>query len=631
MCGILGGLWFKNQAAPVERLQAAIKTLSVRGPDDNGLEFYNVADANVALGHTRLSVIDLTAGGHQPMYSACGRYAMVYNGEVYNYRELRAELMQEGFSFHTESDTEVLLAAWQAWGKGGLHRLTGMFAFVVLDRQQGSLTCVRDAFGIKPLFYTQEGSSFLFASELPAIKAMKQNKTELNMQRAYDYLVYGEYDTDTQTFFKDVLQLAPGYMFSICLTSGEMTEPERWWRPTIIENTKLSFSDATQLVREQFLQNIKLHLRSDVALGAALSGGIDSSAVVCAMRHVEPDAPIHTFSYIAKDSAVSEEVWVDKVNAYVGAKGHKVVVTGDDLANDLEDMIRTQGEPFGSTSIYAQYRVFKLARENGVTVTLDGQGADEMLAGYHGYVGQRLHSLIETGQIATAFSFLNRWSEWPGRSLGNAVKSGVSELTEGPIYSFLRKLKGTDKVPSWINSEYLLAEGIELQLPRLRPEEQVPGRRVCAELARSLTKRGLPALLRHGDRNSMRFSVESRVPFLTTDFVNLTLSLPESYLVSNFGESKHIFREAMRGIVPDEILDRRDKIGFQTPEANLIKSIASKLRVWLVNDLDLSFVNKAEVLREFDLFVEGKLPFNNKIWRWINFSLWNKLFIKTIN
>lgn len=159
----------------------------------------------------------------------------------------------------------------------------------------------------------------------------------------------------------------------------------------------------------------------------------------------------------------------------------------------------------------------------------------------------------------------------------------------------------------------------------------MPGRRVCAELARSLTKRGLPALLRHGDRNSMRFSVESRVPFLTTDFVNLTLSLPESYLVSNFGESKHIFREAMRGIVPDEILDRRDKIGFQTPEANLIKSIASKLRVWLVNDLDLSFVNKAEVLREFDLFVEGKLPFNNKIWRWINFSLWNKLFIKTIN
>lgn len=631
MCGILGGLWFKNQAAPVERLQAAIKTLSVRGPDDNGLEFYNVADANVALGHTRLSVIDLTAGGHQPMYSACGRYAMVYNGEVYNYRELRAELMLEGFSFRTESDTEVLLAAWQAWGKSGLHRLTGMFAFVVFDRQQGSLTCVRDAFGIKPLFYTQEGSSFLFASELPAIKAMKQNKAELNTQRAYDYLVYGEYDTDTQTFFKDVLQLAPGYMFSISLTSGEMTEPERWWRPTIIENTKLSFSDATQLVREQFLQNIKLHLRSDVALGAALSGGIDSSAVVCAMRHVEPDAPIHTFSYIAKDSAVSEEVWVDKVNSYVGAVGHKVIVTGDELANDLEDMIRTQGEPFGSTSIYAQYRVFRLARENGVTVTLDGQGADEMLAGYSGFAGQRLHSLIETGQITAAWSFLTQWADWPGRSKFEGIKQGLSEVSQGTVYSFLRQLKGTDKMPAWIKPESLKAQDIQLQLPRRRAEDQIRGRRVCAELARSLTTRGLPALLRHGDRNSMRFSVESRVPFLTTDMVNLLLSLPERYLISEKGETKHIFRAAMRGIVPDDILDRRDKIGFATPEQQWLLAMAPSVRSWLSVDLKLPFLDQQQILAEFELIVEGRKSFSWQVWRWINFSRWYQIFILETN
>lgn len=627
MCGILGGLWFEQQTAPVDKLQAAIRTLSVRGPDDHGLEFYNFADTTIALGHTRLSVIDLTAGGHQPMNSACGRYAMVFNGEIYNYRELRFELEQQGFSFRTASDTEVLLAAWQAWGQSGLQRLTGMFAFVVLDRQEGTLSCIRDAFGIKPLYYSSENGHFMFASELPAIKAIKQKNTELNLQKAYDYLVYGEYDTDEQTFFKDVWQLAPGHLLTVSLTTADVSQPTRWWRPVITENTSLSFADATELVREQFLKNIKLHLRSDVALGAALSGGIDSSAVVCAMRYVEPEAPIYTFSYIAKDSAVSEEIWVDKVNNYVNATEHKVVVTGDELANDLEDMIRTQGEPFGSTSIYAQYRVFKLARQHGVTVTLDGQGADEMLAGYSGFAGQRLHSLLETGQISASLRFVKRWSEWPGRSILGGVKQGLAEVTGGKMYAALRQLNGTDKLPGWIKPESLRAQGVQLQLPRLRAEDQLKGRRVCAELARSLTKRGLPALLRHGDRNSMRFSVESRVPFLTTDMVNLLLSLPEHYLISPNGETKHIFRAAMRGIVPDEILDRRDKIGFATPEQQWLLSMETSVRNWLSVDLKLPFLDQQKILAEFELIVAGKKPFSWQVWRWINFSRWYQLFI----
>src|SRR5690606_7266642 len=370
--------------------------------------------------------------GHQPMLSADKRFSIVFNGEIYNYRELRTELQGLGHCFVSDSDTEVLLAAWMQWGQACLVRLIGMFAFVVLDRQAGTLTCVRDALGIKPYFYAaQGGGEFYFASEMPALKELLPGKPTLDWQRAYDYLVHGDYDSGTGTFFEGIRHLLPGHLFIVDLKGERVAEPERWCAPRIVERTDLSFASATELVREQFLQNIRLHLRSDVPLGAALSGGIDSSAVVCAMRHVEPDLPIHAFSYLAAGSEMSEDVWLDRINAHVGAVPHKISVGSDELVRDLDSMILAQGEPFGSTSIYAQYRVFQLARESGVTVTLDGQGADEMLAGYSGYPGQRMHSLIDDGRFGEAWGFLKNWSRWPGRSRIVAIKRLVAEMVQG--------------------------------------------------------------------------------------------------------------------------------------------------------------------------------------------------------
>lgn len=239
-----------------------------------------------------------------------------------------------------------------------------------------------------------------------------------------------------------VQHLPPAHWLCVDLKNGQASTPTQWWTPGVIERPAWRFDDAVEQVREQFLNNIRLHLRSDVRVGAALSGGIDSSAVVCVMRYVEPDLPIHTFSFIAGGSDVNEERWVNRVNAHVGAISHKVSVTGADLARDLDDMIRSQGEPFGGTSIYAQYRVYKLARESGVTVTLDGQGADEMLAGYIGYPGQRLRSLLETGQLAVAWQFWNNWGKWPWRSRTLAAKYFASEVTGGHLYRFLRQLDG---------------------------------------------------------------------------------------------------------------------------------------------------------------------------------------------
>jgi len=626
MCGILGGVW-QRASSVAPQFDLAIDTLRLRGPDDSGIERYESGPSLVALGHTRLSIIDLSSAGHQPMSSVDGRYSLIFNGEIYNYLELRAELSARGHRFISSSDTEVLLAAWRQWGSACLPKLVGMFAFVVLDQVAHTLVCVRDAFGIKPFFYAQEPGVFLFASEIPAIKALKRQKLALNWQRAYDYLVHGDYDSRAQSFVEGVFHLPPGHLLTVDLANGSVSEPDRWWTPAIQERTDLSFAQASELVRERFLESVRVHLRSDVAIGAALSGGIDSSAVVCAIRHLEPDLPINTFSYIARGSAASEEAWVDRVNQHVNAIPHKVVVSASELAADLDDMLRIQGEPFCGTSIYAQYRVFKLAREHGVTVTLDGQGADEMLAGYDGYPGQHIRSLLETGQFAAASAFLNQWAKWPGRSRMAGVKRAVAEMTGGPLNEVLRRLSGQRDMPAWIKASALEERNIIRRYPRQQGRNGESGRRVVAELARSLTQRGLPALLRHGDRNSMRFSVESRVPFLTLEMTSLLLSLPESYLISPQGETKHVFRAAMRGIVPDEVLDRRDKIGFTTPEQQWLFSMADTIREWLSEDLNLPFFNQQEIIKAFDQMVAGKQAFSLQVWRWINFSRWYTNFI----
>lgn len=625
MCGIVGGCWV-NDLKLADLLPLALAKMNHRGPDDRGYELYEQGQAVVALGHTRLSIIDLTSAGHQPMSSKNGRWAIVFNGEIYNYRELRSELESMGQIFYTETDTEVLLAAWSQWGIDCLPRLVGMFAFAILDKEQSTLTCVRDAFGIKPFFYSEKDGQFVFASEVPALIELLPSKVDLNWQRSYDYLVHGDYDSTPETFFNGIFHLPPGHFLQFNLTTQKINALKRWWHPQTKERQDWHFDDAVDQVREQFLQNVRLHLRSDVPLGAALSGGIDSSALVCAMRHLEPGLDIHTFSYIAAGSSINEEHWVDRINAHVGAKSHKVSLSPSELEQDLEDMINCQGEPFGSTSIYAQYRVYKLAREQGITVTLDGQGADEMLAGYSGYPGQRLRSLLDKNRFLDAWSFINNWANWPGRSRLMAIKYLASELTDGSLYQLLRKVDGKSTVPKWINPNILEDRGVVLNKNRIRPETNTEGRRVIDELALSLSSRGISSLLRHGDRNSMHFSIESRVPFLTLDMSNLLLSMPEHFLISQSGETKHVFRAAMRGIVPDDVLDRKDKIGFQTPELEWFREMSSTLRQWLSVDIGLPFLNQKEILMEFEAVLAGKIQFSWRLWRWINFIKWYSKF-----
>lgn len=628
MCGITGGWWAKPTDGLQTQVQRSLDKIAHRGPNDNGFDAITAEKATLVLGHTRLSIIDLSSAGHQPMHSNDGRHSLIFNGEIYNYIELREELKVAGIEFTSKSDTEVLLQAWRHWGSDCLRKLNGIFAFVVFDRQTQQLFCARDPFGVKPFFYRVEQEYFCFASELPALLAFDDIKPKPNLQRAYDYLVYGEYDSTDDTFVDGIKQLKPAQMLSMTVGDSQSLTLSTWWSAEDILPSKLSYNEAVAQVKSQFLKSVKLQLRSDVPLGVALSGGIDSSAVVCAMRTIAPEAKIHTFSYIAQDNHLSEESWVDRVNQYVGAESHKVVATAQDLALDLDEMIKTQGEPFGSTSIYAQYRVFQLAKSAGITVTLDGQGADELLAGYEGFPGQRLQSLVEKGRFVSAYQFAKNWSCWPNRSLKQGIGLMAQAMLPDSVYYYMRDKSGRGAKPAWLNINYLQGEGVVCTENRVRPPNGKAGARVQAYLQYSLSKRNLPALLRHADRNSMHFAIESRVPFLSLDLAELLLALPEKYLISNEGETKSIFRSAMRGIVPDDVLDRKDKVGFATPERDWLISMKDTVRQWLVDGMHIPLFNGDALLAEFDQIMAGKKQFSWQVWRWVNYCRWYQLFIK---
>ncbi len=622
MCGITGGWWLAPPHDLHSRIACSQSKLKQRGPDDQGSELFDVCNGQLALGHTRLSIIDLSAAGRQPMKSGAGRYSIVFNGEIYNYRELRQELIALGHVFHSDSDTEVLLKAWQQWNADCLARLEGMFAFVVYDAKDKTLSCVRDAFGIKPFYFDLEQNRFLFASEPAALLSLREQRPQANWQRCYDYLVHGDFDNQQHTFIRGIRQLLPGHWMKVDLSNPAASAQRTWWEPDFREKSELTFDQAAEAVREQFLHNVRLHLRSDVPLGAALSGGIDSSAIVCAMRYLDPAQPISTFSYIAPGYKQCEESWIDGINQFVGAKAHKVSATGDDLARDLDRLIHIQGEPFTSTSAYAQYRVFQLAHENNITVTLEGQGADELLAGYAGFPGHRMLSLLERGDLSGAENFARNWARWPGRSYGRAWQYLAAITLPDRLFGVASKTMGRSFTPAWLNADALENAGVSMVFERERKLDSAKGRRVMERLASSLTNRHLPGYLREGDRNSMQFSLESRVPFLTLPLANLLFSLPEHYLISRQGETKSVFRAALRGIVPDQLLDRKDKIGFETPEQSWFLEKSETVRKWLQTSHDVPFLNANALLRQFDSIASGKSPCTAHVWRWVNFLKW---------
>jgi asparagine synthase (glutamine-hydrolysing) len=631
MCGIAGLVVRPGTITP-EIAGMFLTRLQHRGPDDHGWLAFGqnllecgrepqfTSNPEVLLIHRRLSILDLSEAGWQPMKSANGRYFIVFNGEIYNYLELRAELEGLGVHFRSHSDTEVLLEALGRWGLDALPRLTGMFAFAVLDTLERKLILARDAFGIKPLYFSVWSGGFAFASEQKALLELPQVSKHVNAQRVYDYLRFGLTDHDSETMFEAMWSLPPAHFMEVSLETAKPAEPVRYWSVNVEERSSLSFNAATEHLRELFLKSVRLHLRSDVPVGAALSGGIDSSAIVMAMRALEPKLDLHTFSYVADDPIFSEEHWVDLVGHASGATMHKTRARPDDLVRDLGALLATQDEPFGSTSIYAQRRVFELAHEAGIKVMLDGQGADEMLGGYHTFVAARLASLARQGKLAQALEFAHRASNTPGR--GKLWLWAGEFLVPPTLQGPLRRVVGQELMPAWLNATWFAERGV-----RTQPAKYTFGNSsevLREQLQRALSRTSLPMLLRYEDRNSMAFAIESRVPFLTPQLVQFVASLPEEYLIDRDGLTKAVFRNAMRGIVPDAILDRRDKIGFATPERAWLLEHRVLVERALGSEITTSTpaLNVKGLRAEWTSILKNRRPFDFRVWRWVNFIEW---------
>jgi len=626
MCGIAGKV--SNNIKHSE-INESLSRMEHRGPDDSGSLEISADKWSLSLGQTRLSIIDLSPMGHQPFTYNDQEFILLFNGEIYNYREIRSYLSSNGYRFKSESDTEVLLNAWIHWGVDCIPKLKGMFTFAVYNKRKNLLTIVRDGFGIKPLFYYDGFENFAFASEINALKSLIPDHLNLNNQRMFNYLAFGSQSVNDETFFDGVKTLEPGHILNLDLSSPKLKPSiSRWWWPDIRQNDLISETQAIDEIRERFLENVRLHLISDVPLGAALSGGIDSSAIVCAMRYLNPKLEINTFSYVTPGSKLNEESWIDIVNKQVGAVAHKVLITPSDLINDLDDMIKFQGEPFGSTSIYAQYRVYKLAKESGITVTLDGQGADELFAGYEGYPEWRVRSLISSGKFFQAMNFLVNWSQGPDRSLGRAIENTITNSFPKSLIPLVRKFSKRAIPNHLFKSKLVLEYGINPNSPLNALSEIGWDRALASRLRYALTIGGLNELLRNVDRNSMRWSIESRVPFLTTDFAEFVLTLPEHGLVSNTGVTKNYFRKAMVGIVPNQILERKDKIGFETPELDWLKLFKEDVGTWLEGLSEIPWIDIDGAKIYFQDVLVGNKNFSWQVWRLVNAAKWSQLVLQ---
>jgi len=643
MCGFAGIVSLSSIEINSDILQSIGDALNNRGPDDLGFlawsgkeearvskYFEPIEDNLVTFIHRRLSVLDLSPGGWQPMGTVDGRYYIIFNGEIYNYLELQNKLKDLGYSFNSHSDTEVLLAAYAQWGSDALNSLVGMFAFAILDTLKKELFLARDCFGIKPLYYTYYQNGLVFASEIKAILKIPGIDRRVNPQRLYDYLRSGLTDYGSETLFANIKQLPPAHFLKVSLDRPQQPQIHRYWQLETSQHSQLSFSDAASCLRQLFLKNINLHLRSDVPVGAALSGGIDSSAIVMAMRHLNPNQEIHTFSYIAEDKALSEEKWVDLALQKAGTIGHKVQPLPTELISDLDRLIELQDEPFGSTSIYAQYRVFQTAKQAGIKVMLDGQGADELLGGYRPYIAARFASLLRQGKWIDASQFWQKALKLPEMTQKSLLMQAAKLLLPPSLQVPLRQLVKKDVMPIWLNSKWFADRelGIDTGSTHSSSEEILR-----EQLYYACTKISLPMLLRYEDRNSMAHSIESRVPFLTPALVEFIFSLPEQFIIANDGTSKAIFRQAMRGIVPDPILDRKDKIGFATPEQSWLTTLNPWVDRILQSDIaaEIPAFNLESIRSEFQAVLQGSSPFDFRIWRWLNLILWVEKFNVTFD
>lgn len=652
MCGIAGIVSRSGAGEIIKTLQTAAKLLEHRGPDDEGYILYDAASrtvhdgpsqlrathsfegasaaaSNAGLVHRRLSIIELSPSGRQPMTLPGSDLYIVLNGEIYNYLELRTELQATGRRFSTASDTEVLLAAYAQWGPTALQRLEGMFAFAILDLPQNKLFLARDFFGIKPLFYSHSQSDFCFASEVSAMVSMPNVGRRANPRRVFEHLNYWTTDQGDGTFFSDIHKLPPAHYMEVLLDAPGKAKPVRYWDLARAQTLDLSLGEAAQHLRELFMESVKLHLRSDVPVAVALSGGPDSSSIVMAARSLlGATAELNTVSYIASDPRLCEESWIDSVNQAAGARSYKVSVEDQELGADFEKLVALQGQPVVAPVVYAQYRVFRRAHECGFKVLLEGQGADELLAGYAFYQPARLATMLSQGEWMDALRFLR---DAPARSQTTAswvLRHALKRCLPARVVHELQSLRPGPRIAPWINRQWASRNGVEHDAAPSEALSLASGKYLRDMMYDTAFDTKLPGLLRYGDHNAMSVSVENRVPFLTPKLADFLFSLPEEYLVGPTGVGKAVFREAMRDMIPEQVR-RRSKFGFEPPYQAWMNGMRAKAVDTLRTGGDLAVLDpRAVQVFADEIAAEGATSDStaNKLWRLVCLVQWARHF-----
>jgi asparagine synthase (glutamine-hydrolysing) len=619
MCGICGVVAF-GRPAEVETVAAMARALDHRGPDGDGA----FDEPGVALGFRRLAIIDLSEAGMQPMASADGSLRLLHNGEIYNYRELRAELEAKGHRFASATDTEVILAGYREWGDACVRRFNGMWAFALWDGGRRRLLCSRDRFGVKPFYYRYASGRLVFASELKAFRADPETPLEANPRAVRDYIEQGYVDHTDETLFDGVVKLPPAH--SLVLDEGGLTI-ERYWR---LEPADPPPGDPAQAVRELFLDAVRLRLRSDVPVGTCLSGGIDSSAIACAVDHLlrteaENARPVgerqKTFTAFFEDAGFDERPYAEAVVARTRAEPHWITFTDDDLVQSLPAIVEAQDEPFGSTSIVAQWFVMRAAREAGLKVMLDGQGADEILAGYHGYFGPYFADLLAGGRLGELRRELSAYRALHGAGAGRtAVALARPFVPERLRWMARARARGGGA----------LVHGDLRSAPPASLENGSPfSDRFRRQLHLILTRRGLPELLHYEDRNSMAHSLEARVPFLDVRLVELLFSLQARELIER-GRTKAVLRRAVGDLLPPVVRDRVDKLGFVTPEGRWLRGALGELAADTFASASFAsrgLVDARTARSRLERHRRGELQAGFELWRALNLELWARAYL----
>jgi asparagine synthase (glutamine-hydrolysing) len=647
MCGIAGIIELNSTPLDLALVKGMARIQQHRGPDGEGFFWDNGAHAvwvefngqaqslprdlagqhaerapRVALAHRRLAIIDLSPAGRQPMSDAAQRYWITYNGEVYNYIELRRELESLGYSFRSGTDTEVILAAYTEWGADCLSRFNGMWAFAIWDAKERTLFCARDRFGVKPFYYYWNGKQFMFASEIKALLANRQVPRTLNDQVILDYLLSGSMDhLPGQTFLAEIQQLLPAHY--LILKDGALRAYQYWQLQPSPEPLPIT-EELDERCRELILDAARLRLRSDVPVGGTLSGGIDSATLTCLIDQRLADQTYHVFSAQFHGHQHDESQYVRDVMAQARhLELHETTPSARQLLDELPQLFWHQEEPFGDTSIYAHYCLMRLTRQQGVKVILTGQGADEVFGGYGSYYRAFLGHLLRKGRIGGLRREIRARSSISGEKPLSLQLASIYHALPSSLRTHVQSLALYQR-SDWINPDF------KRRITRQRFDAVPPGwSRFNWYLAEAISKWSIPHLVHHDDRNSMAFSIESRAPYLDYRLAQLLFSTADEAKISN-GRMKVLLRRASQGIIPQSITARNDKIGFYTPMSQWLSE--AREFIWETFDTNFArenpYLHAPQVTRMAQEVLQGNFRWASPLWWSLSLCLWHEVVVK---